>query len=345
GPRASRPQHVAGASFFSCFALIAGGTPAVPANSMNFPFIVPGQRQFDAVGFGLNAVDHLIVVPEYPAFDTKVRLLEHKQTAGGQAATTMVALQRLGLTTAYAGRFGSDAEGQFGFESLKSEGVNNEFAEVVAGARNQIAFIIVDARNGERTIIWDRDERLSYGAEEAPIALATRGRVLHLDAHDPPAGARMARAARAEGTIVTADVDNIYDGLSELLPLIDVLISAREFPHRLTGIADERASLVELKARYGCALVGLTKGAAGAIGYCDGKFIESAAFVVPGGCRDTTGSGDAFHGGFLYGLLSGEDVETSLKLANAVAALKCRELGARTALPSENELTEFLRTT
>jgi len=310
---------------------------------MNFPFTLPAARPFDAVGFGLNAVDHLIVVPAYPAFDSKIRLLEHKRTTGGQAATTMVALQRLGLNTAYAGRFGSDSEGQFGFESLVSEGVNNEFAEVVAGARNQVAFIIVDAPSGERTIIWDRDERLSYGADEAPIALAARGRVLHLDAHDPRACVRMARAARAEGTIVTADIDNIYEGLPDLLPLIDVLIGSREFPHRLTGIADERTSLVELKARYGCAVAGMTKGRDGALIYCDGQFIESPAFAVPGGCRDTTGSGDAFHGGFLYGLLSGKDVETSLKLANAVAALKCRQLGARTALPSERELTEFLR--
>ena len=309
---------------------------------MQFPFLLPEDKQFDAVGFGLNAVDHLIVVPEYPAFDTKIRLLEHKQTTGGQAATTMVALQRLGLNTAYAGRFGSDAEGQFGFESLKSEGVNYEFAEVVAGARNQLAFIIVDGRSGERTIIWDRDERLSYRAEEAPIALASRGRILHLDAHDPPAGARMARAARTEGTIVTADVDNIYEGLPDLLPLIDVLISSREFPHRLTGIADQRASLVELKARYGCGIVGLTRGREGAMIYCEGQFIESPAFAVPGGCRDTTGSGDAFHGGFLFGLLSGEDVETSLQFANAVAALKCRDLGARTALPDRNALVEFL---
>jgi sulfofructose kinase len=311
---------------------------------MRFPFILPENKPFDAVGFGLNAVDHIIVVPHYPAFDTKVHLLEHKQTTGGQTATAMVALQRLGLQTAYAGRFGSDLDGRFGLEALNAEGVNSEFAEVIEGARNQIAFIIVDARNGERTIIWDRDERLAYPTDQAPVPLAPRGRVLHLDAHDPPAGARMAQAARAEGTIVTADVDNIYDGLTELLPLIDVLIASKEFPHRLTGIADERASLVELKARYGCALVGMTKGTDGAILYCEGEFIESPAFAVPGGCRDTTGAGDAFHGGFLYGLLSGEDVDTSLRLANAVAALKCRDLGGRTALPSAQELIEFLKT-
>jgi hypothetical protein len=40
---------------------------------MRFPLPIPEARDFDAVGFGLNAVDHLIVVPEYPAFDTKVR--------------------------------------------------------------------------------------------------------------------------------------------------------------------------------------------------------------------------------------------------------------------------------
>ena len=309
---------------------------------MQFPFSLPDKKFFDAAGFGLNAVDHLIVVPEYPAFDSKIRLSEHRQAAGGQTASAIVALQRLGLRTAYAGKFGSDAEGHFGYQSIKNEGVYLGLAQVVEGALNQIAFIIIDARNGERTIIWNRDERLAYEPEDAPVALASLGRVLHLDAHDPPACVRMAQIARGEGVIVSADIDNIYDGLPELLPLIDVLITSREFPHRLTGIADERASLVELKSRYGCAVVGLTKGLQGATVLCDGQFLESPAYEVPNGCRDTTGSGDAFHGGFLYGLLSGEDIETSLKLANAVAALKCRQLGARTALPTKRELEDFL---
>jgi sulfofructose kinase len=308
---------------------------------MRFPFNLSQHRDFDAVGFGLNAVDHLIVVPAYPAFDTKVRLREHVQAAGGQTASAMAALSRLGMRTAYAGRFGSDAEGQFGFAALKAEGVNTDFAEVIEGASNQVAFIIVDARNGERTVIWDRDERLAYSATEAPTAIASRGRVLHLDAHDPPACVRLAQIARASGTIVSADIDNIYEGLPDLLPLIDVLISSKEFPHRLTGIQDERASLIETKARYGCAIVGMTLGTRGALLYHDGIFLESPAFAVPNGCRDTTGAGDAFHAGFLYGLLRGEEIEMSLRLANATAALKCRALGARTSLPTEAELSEF----
>ncbi len=309
---------------------------------MQIPLQLSGDREFDVVGFGLNAVDHLIVVPEYPAFDTKVRFTEYQQSAGGQTATTMVGLKRLGCKTSYAGRFGSDADGRFGLQSLKYEGVNVDYAETIEGANNQTAFIIIDARSGERTIIWNRDERLSYRPDEAPIKLASLGRVLHVDAHDPPACAMMARAARASGVVVTADIDNIYEGLPELLSLIDVLITSAEFPHRLTGIADERAALIETQARYGCAIVGATLGGYGALIYCDGQFISSPAFKVPGGCRDTTGAGDAFHAGFIYGMLNGEDLQSCLKFGNAVAALKCRALGARAALPTEGELKEFL---
>jgi sugar/nucleoside kinase (ribokinase family) len=291
----------------------------------------------------LNAVDHLIVVPEYPAFDTKVRLLEHKQSAGGQTASAMVALRRLGLNTAYAGRFGSDPEGHFGQASLIVEGVNIDYAEVVEDATNQIAFITIDARSGERTIVWDRDERLAYKPEEAPLEFGSLGRVLHLDAHDPLACVRVARAARENGTVVSADIDNVYEGLPELLPLIDILIGSKEFPQRVTGIAGERAALVELHERFGCAVVGMTIGAAGAVVYCEGKFIESPGYPAPGGCRDTTGAGDAFHAGFLYGFLTGADVETSLKSGNAVAAMKCSALGARTGLPNKSELENFLK--
>lgn len=309
---------------------------------MKFPIEPPPTRPFDAVGFGLNAVDHLIVVPEYPAFDTKMRMLKHKQSAGGQTATAMVALRRLGLKTAYAGRFGSDPEGLFGLATLKSEGVNVDFAEVVEGATNQIAFITIDARCGERTIVWDRDDRLAYKREEAPVDFGSLGRVLHLDAHDPPACVRVAKAAKSSGAIVSADIDNVYEGLPELLPLIDILIGSKEFPRRVTGITGERAALIELRDRYGCAVVGMTIGAAGAVVYCEGEFIESRGYQAPGGCRDTTGAGDAFHAGFLYGFLTGEDLETSLKLGNAVAAMKCSALGARTALPTRTELDAFL---
>jgi sugar/nucleoside kinase (ribokinase family) len=288
-------------------------------------------------------VDHLLVVPEFPNSDTKTRLIEHKQGAGGQTASAIVALQRLGMRTAYAGRFGTDAEGRFGLQSLKDEGVNIEFSETIEGARTQVGYIIIEAKRGERTVIWNRDERLAYATNEAPTEFAGSARVIHLDSHDPLACARMAKEARAAGTIVSADIDNVYEGLPELLPLIDILISSKEFPRVLTGIEDAHAALIEIKSRYGCALVGLTKGGRGATILCEGEFLETPAFQVPGGCVDTTGAGDAFHGGFLYGLLQGEEIEMSMKIGCAVAALGCRVLGARSGLPTRAELDAFLK--
>jgi sulfofructose kinase len=309
---------------------------------VQFPFKLSAEKEFDAAGFGVNAVDHLIVVPEYPNRDTKTKLIEYKLGAGGQTASAIAALQRLGMRTAYAGRFGTDAEGRLGLQSLKDEGVDVEFAEVIEGAQTQIGCIIVEAKRGERTVLWNRDERLAYTANDAPLEFANRARVLHIDAHDPLACALMAREARAAGTIVSADTDNVYEGLPELLPLVDVLISSKEFPRLLTGIEDEHAALVEIKARYGCALVGLTKGGRGATVLCGGEFLETPAFQVPGGCVDTTGAGDAFHGGFLYGLLQGEEIEMSMKIGCAVAALGCRNLGARPGLPKPEELIALL---
>jgi len=105
-------------------------------------------------------VDFLIFVSEYPKFNSKVELKNYFQLAGGEVASTMVGLSRLGIRTAYVGRFGNDAAGDFGLRTLIDEGVNTEFAEMVDGARTQIAFIMIDESSGERTIIWKRDDKL-----------------------------------------------------------------------------------------------------------------------------------------------------------------------------------------
>src|ERR1035437_6736075 len=271
---------------------------------MEFPFEVTRNNKFDALGFGTNAVDHLICVSEYPAFDSKVRLNRYMRTAGGEAASTMVALRRLGMKTAYAGTFGDDAEGEFGLRSLVDEGVDTSKATTVAGAQTQLAFIIIDERSGERTIIWDRDRALAYSENDAPVGAASQCSILHMTPHDTRACIGLAKAVREHGAIVSVDIDNVFDGIDELLPLVDICIASFEFPSRMFGIRDPRSALFEIRSRYGCAISGLTLGASGSLVLCEDTFIESGAFEVPGGCVDTTGAGDAFRAGFLYGVLT-----------------------------------------
>lgn len=310
---------------------------------MKFPFNLTKNKDFDVLGFGENAVDYLIVVPEFPQFDTKMRLTDYSQLAGGQIASAMVGLQRLGARTVYVGRFGADREGDFGLATLQAEGVDTRFCEQVEHARTQTAFILIDERTGERTVLWNKDAKLAYSTGETPLESVALASIIHTDAIDTKSCLAMARKAKECGTLVSVDVDNMHEGLDELLPQVDILISSNDFPHKLTGITDEREALAEIQNRYGCTLVGKTKGKKGGLVYCDGVFLSAKAYDVPGGCKDTTGAGDAFHAGFLYGLLKGEEIEASLKIANAVAALKCRALGARTSLPNNNELNQLLK--
>lgn len=309
---------------------------------MKFPFDLTSGKEFDVVGFGTNAVDFLIQVPEYPTFASKIELSDYIQLAGGEAATTMVGLRRLNLKTCYVGRFGADKEGDFGLRTLRDEAVDTRFTEQIQDAKTQIAFIVIDERSGERTVIWHRDKLLAYDEYDAPVKTAALGKILHFTPHDTKACLKMARTAKENGVIVSIDVDNVFDGINELLPRVDILISSSEFPEKLVGIKNKKESLRELKSRFGCKIVGMTLGEKGSLLLCENEFIETGGFEVPNGCRDTTGAGDAFRVGLLYGLLKSESVETSARMANAVAALKCRALGARTALPTVTELSELI---
>lgn len=307
-------------------------------NPLNFKH----DADFDVIGFGTNAVDFLIEVPRYPDFNSKIELTDYTQAAGGEVATTMVGLQRLGLKTSYIGRFGDDSAGDFGLQTLRDEGVDLTHAGRIAGARTQIAFIIIDEQNGERTVIWKRDPALAFAEDEIAADVVRSARVLHLTPHDIKACVRLSAAARENSVIVSADIDNEFEGIGELLPLVDIIVMSADFPGKFLGISDRHEALTEMHRRYGSAILGITLGESGSLLLCNGKFIETPGYSVPGGCRDTTGAGDSFRVGLLFGLLNGESVEQSARMANAVAALKCRAVGARTALPDRTELFDLI---
>lgn len=300
---------------------------------------LPSNRSYDVVGLGLNAVDHLCVVPHFPKFDSKLKMLDFRRQGGGQAATAMVACQRLGLKTRYLGKVGDDDLGRYSQKSLEDEGIDVAGVIVVPGARNQFAFILIDQRTGERTIIWDRDQRLVIRPEEVPQEIICSAKVLLVDGHDAAASVRAAQFAKEEGMIVVMDAERISKETDELVSLVDILIGERHFPERFTGIPELKEALAEI-ARRGPRVVGVTLGEEGACAFYDGAFYCSPAYEVC--CRDTTGAGDVFHAAFIRALFEDWNLARCLDFSNAVAALKCRDLGGRAGLPSFDEVLEFM---
>ena len=296
-------------------------------------------KLFDVVGIGLNAVDHLCVVPHFPSYDSKLRMLDFSQQGGGQAATAMVACQRLGLKTRYVGKAGEGELGQYSRKSLEKENVDVQGMEVVPGARNQFAFILIDQMTGERTIIWDRDQRLVMMPEEVPREIICSAHVLLIDGHDAAAAVQAARYAKEAGNLVVMDAERISEETAELLSLVDVVIGERHFPERFTGNGDLKAALKEITGR-GPHVAGVTLGKEGALAYCEGQFFYSPGYRI--NCQDTTGAGDVFHAAFVRSLFEDWDLNRCLDFSNGVAALKCRKLGGRGGLPSFNEALAFM---
>lgn len=310
---------------------------------MNLPFALPAERRFDVLGFGTNAVDYLITVDEFPRFAGKAAFDTCTIAPGGEVASTVYALARLGMKTAYVGAFGGDEAGVIGRASLADADIDLSGSRIVEDAATQIAFIIIDKASGERTILWKRDPRLAIPPDEVPLAMVGEVRILHMTPHDVSACVALAREARSKSTIVSLDIDNVFEGVEELLPLVDICIASEDLPARLTGIADLDEALETIRTRFGSAVVGATLGDKGSVVLAGDEYIRTRAYEVPGRCMDTTGAGDAFRAGFLFGVLSGQTIEVCCRAANAAAALKCRRLGARDGLPDKAELKTMLK--
>jgi sugar/nucleoside kinase (ribokinase family) len=307
---------------------------------MRFNLSFPKDKPFEVVGMGLNSVDFLCVVPKFPTLNSKTEILQFSKQGGGQVATAMVALSRWGIRTKYIGKVGDDELAAFSLNSLHREGVDVSSVTVEPDAKSQFAMIIVDRPSGERTILWDRDERLMYRKGELQKEDICSGRLLHLDGHDIRAAIQCARWAKEEGIPTVVDLDKVEPLTSELIKKIDFIITSSTFPSLLTGILDREKALIELKKQIPGFLC-VTLGREGAVALVDGDILRVNGFKV--NSVDTTGAGDVFHAGFIYGLLQNWEVMEILKFANAVAALKCRDLGGRRGIPTLEEAQRLPR--
>lgn len=292
---------------------------------------------WDVVGVGANSVDYVHLLPGYPqpfGSFAKMKIDRQEVLCGGQMATAMCACAKLGLRAKYVGVTGTDENGRRVRRELQKRGIDLTDV-IIRDAQNQFAVILVDETNGDRIVLWDRDEQLLMRERDLPVDAIAQARALHVDDVDQAAAIRAAHIAREHGVLTTSDIDRLTDRTRELIDAVTIPIFAEHVPTKVTHLNDHEEALRALRRPHHRMLC-VTLGEQGAMALDDDGMHYAPALQVD--AVDKTGAGDVFRAGFLYALLRDWSTEEALRFANAAAAVSCTRLGALGGIPSLDEV-------
>jgi sulfofructose kinase len=293
----------------------------------------------DVIGFGESSVDYIHVVSELPRPGaSKLPITSRFSSCGGQVATTLAACAALGLKSAYLGPAGDDENGRRIREELRGRGVDLSRL-IIRDAAARYAVILVEEGSGERVVLWDRDPRLDVDPGSFTPESVAGARVVHVDSTDEAAAIALARLGRQAGAIVTCDIDTVTARTCELLAHVTVPIVAEDVPRQLTGFSDVEPALRAMRHPHHD-VVCVTRGERGAAAIDRDRFIEVPAFAVD--AVDTTGAGDVFRAGIIYGVLQQWPTGRTLRFANAAAAVSCTRAGAMNGVPALEAVQAYL---
>jgi sulfofructose kinase len=291
-------------------------------------------------GLGQCSLDSLALVDAYPRVDTKKEILEWHEQGGGPVATALVALSRLGVACSFYGTTGDDPAGKKIRQSLTDEGVDVKGLVQREKSSSQMAFIVIEKGTARRTIFWKRPSGSPLLPDELGADFLEGSDFLLLDGLMKDASLAAARRARTLGIPVMLDAGNVRPGLLDIAKSSDYVVASEEFAKGLGWILAPEV-LRQEKEKMGVKALTITLGEQGSITASDDQVFEVPAFHV--NAADTTGAGDVFHGGYIYGLLQGWSLRNVVIFASALAAMKCRMIGGRTGIPRLGEVLNFLK--
>ncbi len=289
------------------------------------------------LGLGQASLDIITLVTGFPREDAKKEVLAFLEQGGGPVATALVALRRLGVEAAFSGVVSDDYAGARIREGLIDEGVDVAALVERPGGESQRAFIIVNRETATRTILWKRPTVAELSKEEIKRDWLSGAGFLLLDGLMGRASIRAAELARESGVPVMLDAGSPRPALLKLLPHTDYIVGSEEFAGYFSPDPEEAAVKI---SSFSPRAVTVTLGEKGSVTWQGGRVFRTPAFRVR--ALDTTGAGDVFHGGYIYGLLQGWGLEKTVTFASAFAALKCLELGGRTGIPTLEHTLEFM---
>ena len=289
------------------------------------------KRIFKVLGLGQCCLDYIGKIVSYPPPDTKCEFSDMVIQGGGPVATALVALSRWGVSCAFAGVLGDDPFGAMIKSSLEDEGIDTHGIFVRNGFDSQFAFIVAEPGSGNRTIFWRRPTGPPPSPDEIDYRLIPNAKVFHTDGIFLEASLAACKAARDAGVQVVVDAGSLREGMLELARMSDYFLASETFAEALVGRDKPMDACIKL-AELGPRVVGVTLGPKGYVALDRGRRIRQPAYPVA--AVDTTGCGDVFHAGFIYGLLENWNVDKCLDFAAWAGARVSLELGGRTGIPT-----------
>ena len=287
------------------------------------------------------AWDHFIVCERYPGPGEYTVVTSEFEQAGGTTSNTCAALGKLGLAPMLASCVGADEYGDAIIQSLDEAGCDTSAILRKVNLPTDRSHIVISGRDDtlDRTIFWIQGAKPVAG-EQFPVDQILNYRWVLIDVDDPrlrqfwlDLPAHRSPRTRLIGTMIyLVDIPR-EQGWYQALQHDIVFGNRREFL-ALTGASDLDSAIEMAREQMhgsACEAMFISLGPAGSLAIRTSGVIRQPAFDVA--AVDTTGAGDAFTAGCVWGILDGVDDEVILLRGNAIGGLSCTAMGARAGLP------------
>jgi sugar/nucleoside kinase (ribokinase family) len=263
------------------------------------------------------------------------------EVSGGSAANTAVGLASLGASAEFVGKVSDDLLGEVFTHDIRAAGVDFLVPPAAGGPGTGRCMVMVTG-DAEKTMCTYLGIGDLLGPEDIDEEVIAAAGVLYLEGYlcglatTDGTVEKAVSAARVAGTLVSLSLsDPLWvelhgDALEALLDRVDILFGNEQEACGIAG-ADRLGDAVTSLSRR-CPTVVVTRGAAGSVVAADGTTIEVPAGPVDR-VVDTTGAGDLFAAGYLYGVVKGFPPERCARLGGLAAAEVIGHIGARPAAP------------
>ena len=296
--------------------------------------------KLDTIGFGALNLDKLFFVDKIVEGGGESAIRRYTESAGGSAANTIVGLARLGARVGFIGKISEDSEGRYLLKSLSIENVDVKGISVVKNGKSGIVLGFIDD-SGERSLYVDPGVNDTIDITEIDLNYAVNCEYMHLTSFVGEKSFHTQIKVLEESSEVKISLDPgelyVRKGLKALKPIINrshVIFPNRNELKTLTGKDFKEGSRILLN--NGVNIVAVKLGSRGCF-VTDGR---EEHLIDPYEVRvvDSTGAGDAYCAGFLFGLIKNKDLYTCGKIGNFLAASSIKAEGARKGLPKYSDI-------